>query len=206
MGADGVFFHTYYPMPNRHPYDDEATGRLRFMGYPDLLLHKDKKYRVGIPDNPGAAVRLGLENQLPATLSPGEPGKEIRLDVADNVAEKAIEGELWKCELRVFLQHLMHYDEIRLVWNGREVPSEELRWADWTYQLRPHPEHAVNGYRLHIDLKNDLLPSVGTNTVRVDVLKKDPVLIHPVSVMEVELIVRYLPHRNALRPEEKYVD
>ena len=35
-GVHGVFFHTYYPMPNRYPYDDEAAGRLRFMGHSGL--------------------------------------------------------------------------------------------------------------------------------------------------------------------------
>ena len=36
-GVHGVFFHTYYPTPQRYPYDDGAAGRLRFMGHPDLL-------------------------------------------------------------------------------------------------------------------------------------------------------------------------
>ena len=54
-GVHGVFFHTYYPMPNRYPYDDEAAGRLRFMGHPDLLDNLDKRYRLGIPINPKSA-------------------------------------------------------------------------------------------------------------------------------------------------------
>ena len=47
VGADGVFFHTYYPMTKRHPYNNEATGRLRFMGHPDVISSKDKRYRLG---------------------------------------------------------------------------------------------------------------------------------------------------------------
>ena len=33
-GAEGVLFHTYYPDPDRYPYDDSAMESMRFMGYP----------------------------------------------------------------------------------------------------------------------------------------------------------------------------
>lgn len=204
-GAGGVFFHTYYPQPKRYPYDDAATGRLRFMGYPDLLARQDKKFRLGTSPQPGTAMRLGLRNQLPAPLEPGQRGQEITLEVTDDAADKAQKDELWRSELRVFLQHLMEDDEIRLVWNGEEVPRSAQRWADWIYQLRPSPDHAVNGYRIHVDL-NGRLPRVGTNTLRVDVLKKDAQLIHPITVAEVAVVLQYLPHRNALRPDETYID
>jgi len=124
------------------------------------------------------------------------------LEVCDDVGGRSSLGELWRCELRVLLQHLTYEDEIRLVWNGDEIGASDYRKADWTYHLRPRPDYAVNGYRLHVDLKNlNRLPQVGTNTVRVDVLKKDPQLIHPITVADVELVVQYLPHRNALRDD-----
>ena len=204
-GAGGVFFATYYPQPKRYPYDDAATGRLRFMGYPDLLARQDKKFRLGTSPQPGSEMRLGLRNQLPAPLEPGQRGQEITLEVTDDAADKAQKDELWRPELRVFLQHLMEDDEIRLVWNGEEVPRSSQRWADWIYQLRPNPGYAVNGYRIHVDL-NGRLPRVGTNTLRVDVLKKDAQLIHPITVAEVAVVLQYLPHRNALRPDETYID
>lgn len=203
-GAQGTLFHTYYPMPNRYPYDDEATGRLRFMGYPDLLAYKDKKFRVGLSKQK-SSLSYGLKEQLPAELKLDEPSQEIILEVCDDVGGRSSLGELWRCELRVLLQHLTYEDEIRLVWNGDEIGASDYRKADWTYHLRPRPDYAVNGYRLHVDLKNlNRLPQVGTNTVRVDVLKKDPQLIHPITVADVELVVQYLPHRNALRDDERY--
>ena len=59
-GAGGVLFHTYYPAPKRYPYDDEATGRLRFMGHPDLLGKLDKTYRLDIPFTSDSAPACGL--------------------------------------------------------------------------------------------------------------------------------------------------
>ena len=35
-------------------------------------------------------------------------------------------------------------------------------------------------------------------------MEKDAQLIHPVTLVEVELVVEYLPHRNALRDDEEY--
>ncbi len=201
-GVEGVLFRTYYPPPARYPYNDEATGTVRFMGYPDVLSHKDKRFRVGINPKPDIVPKYGVPWQLPVALVPGQKGPEITLEVSDKVREKAEAEEIWRCELRIFLKNMMHYDQVRLVWNGREVPAELQRKADWTYQLRPRPTHYVLGYRLHVNLTGDWLPRVGTNTVRIDILSKDAKLIHPVTVADVELGVQYLPHRHGLRPDE----
>lgn len=204
-GANGVFFHTYYPTPGRYPYDDEATGRLRFMGHPDLLENLDKKYRLGIPANANSARSFGQEEQLPAEIECGDPVREYALEVGDDVVGRSEAGELWRCELRVLLQHLTYTDQIRLTWNGEEIPSGAWRKADWTYQLRPRPDYAVNAYRLHADLKQlQRLPRTGANAIGVEVLGKDAQLIHPVTLANVELVVEYLPHRNALRDDEEY--
>ena len=204
-GAGGVHFHTYYPMPKRYPYDDAATGRLRYMGHPDLLGNLDKTYRLGIPVHANSAPACGLEEQLPAELTHGHPALECTLEVSDDVAGRSEIGELWSCELRVLLQHLTYEDAIRLTWNGEEIPASAWRKADWTYQLRPRPDYAVNAYRLHVDLKQlQRLPWVGVNTIGVEVVAKDAQLVHPVTLAEVALMVEYLPHRNALRADEEY--
>lgn len=205
-GVDGVLFHTYYPAPKRYPYDDEATGRLRFMGHPDLLARHDKTYRLVMPANADAAARYDLREQLPAELAPGDTSHEITLEVSDDVSGRAALGELWRCELRVMLQHLTYEDRVRLLWNGAAIPATDWRRADWTYQLRPRPDFAVNGYRLHADLaRPQRLPTTGVNTLRIEVLDKDAQLVHPVTVVDVDLVIEYLPHRNALRPDEGYL-
>ncbi len=204
-GAKGVLFHTYYPMPGRYPYDNDATGRIRFMGHPDLLAQQDKTFRVSVTKRAGSANSYGLSEQLPQALTHGEAGEPIRLEVSDDVVGMARLGQLWRCELKVMLQHLAYEDQVRLLWNDQEIPESQWRKADWTYQVRPRPEYAVNGYRLHVDLKEiDHLPCSGVNTVQVEVLKKDPQLIHAITIVDVELQVQYLPHRNGLRADERF--
>ena len=203
-GADGVFFVTYYPSPGRYPYDDAALGRLRFMGLPELLAHKDKNFRLGPTEDPDPGAPYGEKGQLPAYPRQGEPGPEITIDVSDDLAAKEKPGELWCCELRVMIQNMVHHDRVRLFWNGVAVPEESIRMADWTYHIRPRPTHAVLGYRLHVDLTGDRLPKQGTNTVRVDVLQKDERLVHPISVAEIEVVVEYLPHHHGIRDNERF--
>ena len=206
-GAGGVLFHTYYPDPGRYPYDDEASGRLRFMGHPDLLEKFDKTFRLGIPANAQRAPSWGLTEQLPAELQPGEPARSFTLEIADDVPAGAAIDRLWRCELRLMLQHLTYQDRIELQWNDVPIDASAWRLADWTYQLRPRPDYAINGYRLHIDLKKlGQLPQKGRNTVAIAVLEKDAQLVHPITLAEIERVVEYLPHRNALRPDENYRD
>jgi hypothetical protein len=203
-GAQGILIHRYYPGPERYPYNDEMTNRLRFLAYPDVLAHQDKIYRICPRQEPRDGIEFGILEQLPLPLNDPEEGKETHIDVADDVAVKDKLGELWKCELRIMLQHMVHTDVVRVYWNNVEVPDEMIRKADWTFQMRPRPTYARDGYRLHIELSRDRLPKVGRNTLRIEVVKKDEKLVQPITLSDVELSVEYLPHRHGLRPAEPY--
>ena len=82
------------------------------------------------------------------------------------------------------VQHMMHTDKVKLWWNGKEIPADRWRKADWTYQMRPRPKR-YRGYRLHVDLRGEDLPKMGRNTIRVDVLKKDSKLVFPIVISDV---------------------
>ena len=202
-GAKGIIYHRYYPHPNRYPYDDSDFGRIRFMGYPDLLRHKDKCFRMGQNMDRDTSRNFGLAEPVPTELAPGDPGPTFTIEVSDDLSAKAKLGELWSCELKIMLDSLMHDDVLRLRWNDCEIPLADQRWADWIFQMRPRANH-VRGYRLHVQLKDDWLPKVGANTVQVELLKKDEKLVNPVTVSEIEIVVKYLPGRHGLRPEEQY--
>ncbi len=201
-GVNGVMYHRYYPPPHRYPYSTEDTDRMRLAAYPDLLAHKDKTFYVGPGFDRRDAVSFGLTDQLPRELTAGERGPDITIDVSDDIAAKAEAGELWRCELRIMLHELVHHDEYRVYWNGEKVPESKIRRADWVFQMRPSA--GVRGYRLHVDLRNVSLPVKGTNTVRVDLVTKDEQLVDPVSIHDIDIVVEYLPHRNALRDDESY--
>ena len=202
VGARGVLYHRYYPAPHRYPYTTEDTDRMRLAAYPDLIAHKDKTFYAGPASDRRPAVTFGLAEQLPQELTAGERGTDVAIDVQEDIAAKAEAGELWRCELRVMLHELMHHDEAKLYWNGQEVPSEKIRKADWIFQMRPSA--GVRGYRFHVDLRNVSLPIMGTNTVRVDLIQKDEGLIDRVSIHDIDIVVEYLPHRNAIRDDESY--
>ena len=203
-GADGVFFHTYYPMPKRYPYNYEATGRLRFMGHPDVISTKDKRYRLGMHNRSEVTRLNGLPVQLPIELSTTVKSSDICINVADDVKSAYDAGKLWKCELQIMLPNTTESDEIDIFLNGEKMPRSIQRYADWVYQLRPRPEYAVNGYRIHVDLMDKYLPKVGHNIVNVLINKKDEQIVDPIHIAEVRIALDYLPHRNALRDEETF--
>lgn len=207
VGAQGILFATYYPPPNRYPYDFEGAGRLRFLGYPELIENFDKTYRLPpTPARSGIGRFAGLTDQLPMILKPEETGTEIKLEIHDDIAGKADTGQLWACKLNVLINQLLHTDEIRIHWNGLEVPDSAIRWADWTYHLRPKPDMPISGYRAHVDLTQGLLPVRGVNNLRIDLVKRDEKLITDVSVHHVEVEVEYIAHRNALRDDENFLE
>jgi hypothetical protein len=204
-GVQGILIHRYYPAPYRYPYNDQMMQRLRLLAYPDVLAHQDKIFRITPQQQPASGSQFGVKEQLPQELKAGEEGTPVFIDVYDDLAEKERLGELWKCELRVMLPEMMHTDEIRITWNGKTIPDESIRKADWVFQMRPgRPNHCYCGYRFHVDLKGDMLPKLGRNEIRVDALKKDEKLVNPLKLGDIEIGVEYLAHRNALRNQEPY--
>ena len=208
VGADGVLFQTYYPMNKRYPYNYEATGRLRFMGHPDVISTKDKRYRLGIHGSDETAAERSRLNKksvaLPVELAPMVKSQDITIHVADDTQYALDKGRLWKCELQIMLPNTTESDQIDIFWNGEKMPRSIQRYADWVYQLRPRPQYAVNGYRIHVNLIDGYLPNVGDNTVNVLIKKRGEKLIVPVEIAEIRVAIDYLPHRNAIREDETY--
>ena len=67
------------------------------------------------------------------------------------------------------------------------------------------------GQQLLLGAYSALMRQVAAGTVELhsrsellEVVKKDAQLIHPVTLADIELVVEYLPHRNALRADEEY--
>ncbi len=204
-GARGILIHRYYPAPYRYPYNDEMYERLRYLAYPDVLAHEDKIFRICPAQKPAEGGPFGVKAQLPVELKVGGPPQVCFIEVHEDLSEKEKRGELWKCELRVMCPEMIHTDTIRISWNGWQVPDSAIRKADWTFQMRPsRPEHVYCGYRFHVDLKGPRLPVKGKNTISVEALNKDQKFVKPMTLGDIEIGVQYLPHRNALRPEEPY--
>jgi hypothetical protein len=204
-GARGIGFHQWYPEQTgrTYPYTPADYDRIRYAAYPDALAHKDKTFRLGTDalTRPDANLSLPGVVVLPAVLTAGAPGPRLQLEVAENIVAAATDGTLWRCELLVGLKGLAYTDTFVLRWNGKEVPAAAIRKADWTYQMRG----SVRGYRLHVDLQGaGMLPRRGVNTASVDLLTKDATLVLAVEVVDVQVVVQYLPHRNGIRDDEDF--
>ena len=112
-------------------------------------------------------------------------------------------GELWKCELRIMINNLMQNGDVSIVWNDKKISSEKIRKADWIFQMRPRPDY-VRGYRLHVPLKEEFLPKKGENTISISLNSKDPQLVLDIEITDIDIVVEYLPHKNAIRDDEVY--
>jgi hypothetical protein len=208
VGAQGVFFSTYYP--SGYPYSDSDLANLRFMGHPELLAHRDKHFFVrqgpNTPEDPPGGY--GSPHPLPVELVPGEPGPPQSLYVSDDLAAWHEKGELARCELRVRLFSLIDTDTFDLYLNDQFIPREHQEWLDWTYSVRPVPGNRLTRhYWITVDLRrHGPLPVVGENTVRVDLKTHDPRVVPLVLLHDVELVVDYRDHRHAPRREEWWQD
>ena len=166
------------------------------------MAHKDKTFYVGPGMDRRSAISFGLQEQLPQELSVGKRSGDVTIDVWEDITTKAQDGELWRCELRIMLEGMLHHDEVKVFWNEQEVPEENIRKAERVFQMRETSR--ARGYRLHIDLRQVSLPLMGTNKLRVDLIKKDEKLITPIEVSDVDIAVESLPGRNQLRDAETY--
>ena len=208
-GAHGAFFSTYYP--SGYPYSDADFETIRYMGHPELLAHKDKHFAVrqgpnGPEDTPGDYLS---PNRLPVELKVGEQGAPQTLYVSDDLSAKKELGELSRCELRIRILSLIHSDTFDLWLNGEQIPRQHQEWLDWTYSVRPVPGNTrlIDTYWITVDLlRLGPLPSLGDNTIRVDLKSHDPRCVPPVLLHDVELVVEYRDHRHAPRRDEWWQD
>jgi hypothetical protein len=204
-GAQGVFFSTYYP--DGYPYSDADFGNLRYIGHPELLAHKDKHFAVrlganGPEDTPGDYLS---PNPLPVELKEGEEGATQILYVSDDLVPVKEAGELYRCELKVRLIQMVHYDTFELYFNDQLIPREHQEWIDWTYSVRPPLGNirVMDAYWINVDLlRLGPLPQQGDNSVRVDLKNRDPRVDPPFLLHDVELVVHYRDHRHQPRRDE----
>ncbi len=208
-GAQGTFFHTYYPCG--YPYSDSDLANLRFMGHPELLAHKDKHFFVRqgpntADDSPGD---YGQPHPLPVELVVGEPGITQAPYVADDLAVWQSKGQLARCELRVRLFEFIDGDTFELYFNETLIPRAHQEWLDWTYSVRPMPGNTrlTRHYWISVDLlRRGPLPALGENALRVDLKSHDARMVTPVLLHDIELVVDYRDHRHAPRRDEQWHD
>ncbi len=212
QGVDGIMLPGLYP--KTYPWTENEYAIMRHMGHADMLERKDKRFRVRTQTARDARARdmapLGNTRPLPVTLTESRPGTDIPIRVGDDIATALAEGCLEGVTLATRITQICPEDELRFFFNDRELPGASAKVSDYTFKIGfARPEATIGPhYWFDFPLPEEGLPRRGHNVFRVDLVKRAPALSRflPVTVHDVEINVRYRPHRNAPRQFHRYSD
>lgn len=197
-GADGFAIVEYHFTPNGWPWQDEDFATLRLLQRPDLLRRADKHYRVRSARRGRDTSEWvpGAHTPLPRELVEGKPFT-ASFYVSDDVEAAHAEGRLESANLRVRVTNVEpSLNDLRVEFNGRELPDTILDLNDVTYRLYELGAFGPYGFIYEFRLPPDQLPRRGLNTVTVTLVKKDPLLDNSLSVYDIDCPVKYREHRH----------
>lgn len=191
QGVDGLYLTEWFAGSN-WPYRAPFYEQLREVAHADVMAPKDKFYFV--PTQSGyRTAALEKPMPLPAVLGEGETVK-LDLRVADDLQRWDAEDRVRKVLLRLRIR-LTEIDQIRIRFNGKELPASALKKINNMYMMFA-PCRRIFGYWFVYTLDREDWPKQGKNTVEVTLLKKDNVVVQDFTVQDVELETKYQISRN----------
>lgn len=201
-GVYGLYLAHWF---GRWPYRDEFYGILRELGHPDIMAPKDKHYFVmtegGRHGRPTGEPGIP-STQLPCPLAEGEE-RSVSFTISDDLPHWNQRGRVYEVILRIRLTEADDRDVYRIAMNGRELPDNLRRRINYTYRMTAI-RYRVFGYWFEYRLPPEHWPVRGKNAVNIKMLRRNPDLLPPVMVRDVELETRYLMGKAFHRPEDKY--
>ena len=130
--------------------------------------------------------------------------------MSDDLSSALAEQCLDRVTLTTRVTEICPEDELRFFLNDQELPRSSAQVSDYTFKIGfARPEATIGPhYWFDFPLVESFLPRQGHNHFRVDLVKRAPALSRflPVTVHDVEITVRYRPHRNAPRQFQRYTD
>jgi hypothetical protein len=199
QGVDGLYLAQWF---NNWPYGATFYEKLRELPHPDIMAPKDKFYYIPTTTGryPQPVVEPGASMQLPAELKPGRP-VTVSFSITDDLPRWHEAGRVHQVLLRARLNDTTELDRVRFRFNERELPGSLLRKINQMYRMSA-PRYRVFGYWFiyHLDLEH--WPVHGNNSLEVTLLERDPDVIPPVVLRDVELEVKYLMGKNFYRGED----
>lgn len=201
QGVDGLYLSHWF---NRWPYQASFYEILREIPHPDVMAPKDKFYSIPTAShrhqNPAEGLEPGLKMQLPVTLAESTRA-EVRFPVADDPARWAKVGRLHEVLLRVRLTDTTELDRYEFRFNGRVLDPAGNRRINETYKM-VSPRYRVFGYWYIWRLNQADWPVTGTNRFEVTLTRRDPAIVPPVKLRDVELEIKYKMGKNFHRGQD----
>lgn len=206
QGAHGFGLADAHWTPNGWPLTDHDYQTLRILGNPDLLATVDKCYHVRSDRTPGTvqAWLPGGARSLTRTLKDGETA-EIPLRIADDLPRWHKLGRVKSVRLRIRFANLVPTgDKIKVEWNGARLPDSILTRIDLNYRLLPNGAINPYGYIHEYRLPLENYPRSGRNNLKITLIERDPMLLTPFEVYDVDCAIEYRLHRNFVKRPIEY--
>jgi len=169
-GADGMFLWNQHWLKF---YRDDKFDRQEWkeIGDPRALARKDKYYIVGPKDRGGS---------LPIDLAATGDTTQINLEIADDLDSARKDGALRQATLRLLIEQLTVLDALDIRLNGKP-----LDMAAATKRLN------YNDCWLDFDVSTTLRQ--GNNELAMKVAARNPHVLAPLAVRQVDALVHYVP-------------
>jgi hypothetical protein len=200
QGVDGLYVGHWF---GNWPYQASFYQKLREIPHPDVMAAKDKFYfmptatgRYGVPE-----AEPGLKMQLPIKLELNKPAR-VDFTVADDLAKWQQTGRVYEVLLRFRILDTTELDRWRFRFNGELLPASRLRKINEMYKMTA-PRYRVFGYWFVYRLGPEHWPRQGQNAFEVTLLERDPDVVPPVVLRDVEMEIKYLMGKNFRRWQEE---
>lgn len=200
QGVDGLYLAHWF---GNWPYDASFYEKLRELPHPEVMAPRDKIYYVPTMTGryPEPTTEPGMGMQLPAHLERGEKAA-ITLLVSDDLQRWGKVGRVHEVLLRVRVMGNTERDRLRFVLNGCELPGGLLRKINELYRMTAPRYRTGSGYWYAFRLDRKYWPRQGSNTLEIELLRRDGQVLAPLFVRDVELDIKYLMGRNYHRGQD----
>jgi hypothetical protein len=193
QGIDGLFLAHWF---SNWPYEASFYEKLRELPHPDVMACKDKFYHIPTATNRYATPPLepGMTMQLPATLKEGK-SVELSLTISDDLERWDRVNRVHEVLLRCRIQGATELDRFSFSLNGAELPDSLQRKINQMYTMAS-PRYRVGGYWFIYRLDRVNWPRKGDNKLQVTLTGRDPDVTPAITLLDVELEIKYLMGKN----------
>jgi hypothetical protein len=193
QGIDGLYLAHWF---GNWPYGATFYEKLRELPHPEVMAAKDKHYYIMTSTGRYADPDLepGVSKQLPIEMKEGQPATAT-FQIADDLPKWNKAGRVHQALLRFKVGGATELDKISFKLNGAELPDTLLRKINEMYKMKAARFRSF-GYWYIFDLDEAHWPKKGENSVEVTLHKRDRDVLPGISLLNVELELKYLMGKN----------